>query len=278
MTTDNTSLESIWSQTVGEDPTDPYLNCNSCELDCANQALNDAAANVSNFPFNMKAAAKNDFLAPQPSAMDILRQEEHLRAFNADQAAKKGARAMVDLGPSRRYPISFSPNRGGGGSRSSSGFEATSIGSENPLGQTGSVGFRWSGNEVSWDPDNFLNETSGSVVVVPEQGITDVGNAAGSLLRETFNPTPDPVTTVSCSTDTAAATAAVPATPTTSGLGATGSQSAVSATQGTTVTGGGGLNQAGGGSVSSVKTGVNNNGVATQGNGGFRGVKATIRP
>ena len=272
MTTENASLESIWSQTVGEDPTDPYLNCNSCELDCANQALNEAVANASNFPFSMKAAVKNDFLAPQPSAMDTVRQEEQIRNLKAYMAAKDGARSMIDSGPSRRYPISFSPNRGGGGSRTSSGFNATPIGSENPLGQTGSVGLQWSGNEVSWDPDNFFNETSGSVVVVPEQGITDVGNAAGSLLRQTFNPTPDPVTTVNCSTDTAAATAAVSGTSTTSGLGNTGAQSAVNTTQGSTVTGGG-TGTAGGGSVNSVTTGVNNNGVSTQGNSGFRGKK-----
>jgi len=277
MTTDNTSLESIWSQTVGEDPTDPYLNCNSCELDCANQALNEAVANASNFPFSMKAAAKNDFLAPQPSVMDKIRQEEQIRVFNADQAAKKGARSMMDLGPSRRYPLYFSPNREGSRSSTSNGFETVPIGSESPLERTSSFGFRVGGDSYSWDSSQILNETSASMVVAPEQGITDVGNAVGTYTRQAFGPAPKQTTVVTCSTDAAAATAAVSATSTTSGLGATGSQSAVSATQGTTVIGGGGLNQAGGASVNSVTTGVNNNGVATQGNGGFR-IRAIIRP
>ena len=91
------------------------------------------------------------------------------------------------------------------------------------------------------------------------------------MLRQTFNPAPDPVIIVNCSTATGEVTAAVPGTPITSGFGANGSP--LSTTQGSTVIGGGGLNQAGGGSVNSVTTGVNNNGVSTQGNSGFRGKK-----
>jgi hypothetical protein len=224
----------------------------------------------------MKAAVKNDFLAPRPSAIDAYYEEQQIRDVKAYMAAKAGARAMVDLGPSRRYPIYFSPNRGGGGSRTSNGFDVTPIGSENALGQTGSMGFRWYGDEVTW-ADNIFNETSGSVVIVPQQIGTDIGNAAGSFLRETFNPAPDPVIIVNCSTATGEVTDAVPGTPITSGFGANGAP--LSTTQGSTVIGGGGLFQAGAASISSVPTGVNNNGVSTQGNSSFRGrITITIRP
>ena len=270
MTQQNTSLEDIWSQTVGDDPgPDPYANCDSCDQSCSNSGLDPAPANDNNIINDFLQKAISDGQSGEPTVQSIINQ------INSENRARAEGKRQDDWYNDMQgnNPAVINPNRPGGGSSSGSGMEVGNEGGNaNPVGG-GFVGGVIKNDSVSWDPDQDLGNFSAEGFFDGRQGAAEGFGIGAAALRQYLSPAPQAVASDNCSTTGGTVTepAATGTTGALPGASAGGSdQGSVnnSRPSGTGI-GGGGTGTAGGGSINAGP--VVGNGTGTTGNAGGRG-------
>lgn len=266
MTQQNTSLEDIWSQTVGDDPSpDPYANCDPCNETCSNSGLDPAPANDNNIISDFLQKAISDGQAP--TIQSIIDQ------INSENRARAEGRRQDDWYNDMQgnNPPVINPNRPGGGSSSGNGMEVGNEGGNaNPVGG-GFIGGVISNDRVSWDPDQDIGNFGANGFFDGRQGIGEGLGIGAAALRQYLSPPPEAVASDNCSTTGGTVTEPA-ATGTTGALpgGSDQGSSNNSRPSGTGI-GGGGTSTAGGGSINTGP--VTGNGTGATGNTGGRGKK-----
>jgi hypothetical protein len=267
MTQQNTSLEDIWSQTVGDDPgPDPYANCDPCNESCSNSGLDPAPANDNNIINDFLRKAISDGQSGGTtiqSIMDQINSENRARAQDIINNQKYN-----DMQGFGSKPLPFAPNRPGGGPSSSSGMEVVNEGeNSNP---TGFAGGKILNDSVSWDPSQDVGNFRAEGFFDGRQAIAEGLGFGAAALRQALTPVPEAVADDNCSTGGNVTTP--DATGTTGALpGGSNQQSGSNSRPSGTGIGGGGVNTGGGGSINTGP--VTGNGTGTTGNAGGRGKK-----
>lgn len=261
MTQQNTSLEDIWSQTVGDDPgPDPYANCDSCNESCSNSGLDPAPANDNNIINDFLQKAISDGQAP--TIQSIIDQT------NSENRARAAGRRQDDWYNDMQgnNPAVINPNRPGGGSSSGNGMEVGNEGGNaNPIGG-GFGGGVIQNNNCSWNTQDFDNFSANGFFDGRQALGEGLGIGVGAL-RQYLSPPPEAVASDNCSTGGVTEPAATGTTGALTG-GSNQASSSNSRVTGTGI-GGGGTSTAGGGSINTGP--VTGNGTGTTGNAGKRG-------